>query len=136
METFSQVVQAAEQGYVPLSRPAARAVFHAADVPEEVIAADDAVAAMVPGGVMGNRLDPDYMAAQAARIDVPVFLAFGDIDSTADGRGEPRYYTGARDITLLLLAGSAHCHNFATTRTMLWDRLARWVAALAPESER
>jgi len=29
-------------------------------------------------------------------------------------------------VTLVVLPGSAHCHNFAGTREVLWDRLANW----------
>jgi len=25
---------------------------------------------------------------------------------------------------------AAHCHNFAATRTQLWDRIDRWAGAL------
>jgi hypothetical protein len=34
-------------------------------------------------------------------------------------------------VTLLVLTGSAHCHNFAATRAALWDRLGTWAAAAA-----
>jgi hypothetical protein len=40
------------------------------------------------------------------------------------------FYRASQDVTLLLvLTGSAHCQNFAATRTVLWDRLGIWAAA-------
>src|SRR5207302_1666098 len=70
--------------------------------------------------------------SKAARIEVPIFLGNGDLDVSADFHAEPATYPLARDITLFQLAGSAHCHNFATTRTTLWDRLVRWIQAINP----
>jgi hypothetical protein len=29
------------------------------------------------------------------------------------------------------VTGSAHCHNFAATRRVLWDRLGAWAGAAA-----
>jgi hypothetical protein len=37
--------------------------------------------------------------------------------------------------TLYVLPNSAHCHNFATTRAELWDRIGLW-AANRPEAAR
>ena len=37
-------------------------------------------------------------------------------------------YSGSDDVRLVVLSGSAHCHNTATTRQVLWETLAGWVA--------
>jgi hypothetical protein len=43
---------------------------------------------------------------------------------------EPAAFHSCRDLTLFLLPRSAHMHNFAPTRALLWDRLERWIASL------
>ena len=124
-DLMAKMYQLAEQGYLRLDRPIAHALFHAADVPASVIEADDALETHIPLGITTDGNDPRYMSAKAARIEVPVFLGNGDLDVSADFHAEAATYPLACDITIFQLAGSAHCHNFATTRTRLWDRLAR-----------
>ena len=129
---FAQMYQRSEQGYVRVDRAITRLLFHAADVPESVIAADDAVATPLPGRLLQTLSDPDYKRPLASGVEVPLFLGYGDADVATELRAEPTVYPRARDITLFQLAGSAHCHNFATTRVLLWDRLARWIGAVTP----
>jgi hypothetical protein len=65
----------------------------------------------------------------ASRPDVPVFLAFGAaLDVLPNPHSEPANYTGSPDVTLHLVPKSGHCHNFASHRMQLRDRVARWVA--------
>jgi pimeloyl-ACP methyl ester carboxylesterase len=129
---FAQMYQGSEQGYVHVDRNITRILFHATDVPDSVIRADDAVATHIPGKLLQTLSDPGYKVPLAARIEVPVFLGNGDFDVSTDLRAEPAVFPLARDITLFQLAGSAHCHNFATTRVLLWDRLVRWIEAIKP----
>jgi len=131
-EFTAKMFQFTDQGYVRLDRPLWHALFHAADVPAGLIEADDALATHSPVGIMPAFSDPRYMLSKAARIEVPLFLGNGDLDVSGDFHAEAATYPLARDITLFQLAGSAHCHNFATTRTLLWDRLARWIQAINP----
>jgi hypothetical protein len=71
------------------------------------------------------------VATEAAKaVDVPVFLGLGERDTAPRPYDEPRYYPASADITLFLLPRSAHCHNFASTRTRLWDRLAAWIPSV------
>ena len=60
----------------------------------------------------------------------PVFLGFGDRDLTAHPRNDAAFYTASDDITVFVLEGAAHCHNFAANRHELWDRLATWAATV------
>jgi hypothetical protein len=39
-------------------------------------------------------------------------------------------FTRTTDATLFVLRDSAHCHNQATTRALLWDRMDRWVRSI------
>ena len=62
--------------------------------------------------------------------DVPLFLGFGDRDLTDDYVGSLARYRSATDATLFVLGDSAHCHNQAVTRTLLWDRIIRWISSI------
>ena len=115
----------------PIDRPAFRDWFYASDVPDDVIAADDANATASLGLAGAGALVPDFSRLDVASIDVPVFIAFGERDVSANPRLEPSFYESAPDVTLLVLAGSAHCHNFASTRTVLWQRLTDWASSVA-----
>lgn len=71
-------------------------------------------------------LSPGCVAEEAAAITVPVLTAMGERDVCLDPHEEPSAYRNARDITLFIVPGMAHMHNFATTRRVLWDRLVDW----------
>jgi alpha-beta hydrolase superfamily lysophospholipase len=125
-----------------------RRVFHATDVPDEIVIADMTKrpgnmgssapwsTAYSPGGpslVDNTRgpLGPGVVAVEAAAIATPVFIAAGDIDVVADPLAEPSAYRSSRDVTVCVFPHMAHMHNFATTRTALWDRLAAWASIVA-----
>jgi alpha-beta hydrolase superfamily lysophospholipase len=105
-----------------------RGIFHAPDVPEDVIAADDAAESRVPVHAAAEVTTPGFVQRFAVEIDVPVFLGLGGVlDVSPDPHAEPAQYRSAKDVTLHVVDGSAHCHNFAGGRTGLWDRIAAWV---------
>jgi pimeloyl-ACP methyl ester carboxylesterase len=113
-----------------------RQLFHAPDVPGDVIAADDAAESRVPVRAASEVITPGYVAEFAAAVDVPVFLALGShVDVSPDPHAEVAHYRASRDITLYVVEGSAHCHNFSGGRIALWDRMATWIPSVAdPES--
>jgi hypothetical protein len=74
---------------------------------------------------------PGSTDAEKAAVDVPLFLAYGDGDLTRNFTGAFARYGRVTDATLFVLENSAHCHNQATTRAALWDRMDRWVSSLA-----
>lgn len=78
-------------------------------------------------------LSPGCVAEEVAAIRVPVLAAFGERDVTLDPRAEPAAYRNSGDVSLFIVPGMAHMHNFATTRRMLWDRLAAWTRLIAAE---
>jgi pimeloyl-ACP methyl ester carboxylesterase len=100
--------------------------LHRPDVPADVIAADDAEAAAWPRQPYVEALLAGYSAHFAAEVDCNVFVAFGDHDVPPDPHADVAYYPRSRDVTLYVLPDSAHCHNFASTRTQLWDRIGLW----------
>jgi pimeloyl-ACP methyl ester carboxylesterase len=74
----------------------------------------------------------DNVAAEAAGIDVPLFLAAGDRDITGPPRKIPASFTACEDIDLHVLRDTGH-HPFVTDAAAhLYDRFAHWVAGLPP----
>jgi alpha-beta hydrolase superfamily lysophospholipase len=118
-----------DDGYLTVPRQALRPQFHAADVPADVLAADDAGATVLPRQLAVAAIASAAAAHYPGQVHVPVFLCFGEVDMSPDPRGEVTLYTSSNDVTLFLLAGSAHCHNLAGTRYVLWDRLIPWLLA-------
>ncbi len=104
--------------------------FLAADVPDAVRTAfvnqqtsllfSCGLTSMIPGAT-------DF---EKGSITAPLFLGFGEYDLTTDFTGSVAHYRSARDITLFVVPGSAHCHNQAGNRVLLWDRIASWANAL------
>jgi len=39
-------------------------------------------------------------------------------------------YSNSHDVTFYVLEESAHCHDFAGTRRLLWDRMQAWMVGL------
>jgi pimeloyl-ACP methyl ester carboxylesterase len=104
--------------------------LHRPDVPAAVVAADDAEAVRWPRQSYVDALLVGYSAGFAAQLDCSVFVGFGDHDVPPVPHHDVAFYTGSDDVTLYILPDAAHCHNFATTRTQLWDRISLWAAGL------
>jgi len=104
--------------------------FYWDDVPEDVIAADDLTNATLPGVTGPMSVVPFIASDHAGRIECPVFIGLGERDSTPSHYDEARAYSSSNDVTLFILERSAHCHNSASTREVLWNRLARWIRTL------
>lgn len=75
---------------------------------------------------------PGSVAAEAARIDVPVFLGNGAHDPLIrNPHGIPATFAASPDITSHVLADAGHNHHAAPTRAALWDRIAAWLRGFA-----
>jgi alpha-beta hydrolase superfamily lysophospholipase len=96
------------------------------DAPADIVAADNANAVTWAAEPYIDALHVGYTATHAARVTTPVMLAFGEFDIAAQPRDEAAYYERSDDITLFVLPGSYHCHNFQDGRARLWDRLGAW----------
>jgi pimeloyl-ACP methyl ester carboxylesterase len=104
------------------------AMFYGGEVPQEVIDADTAAQSRVPLRAAAEVTTPGFVEKYTPQLEVPVFLAFGAaIDVSPDPYAEPANYTGSTYVTLHLVPKSGHCHNFASHRAALWDRIAAWV---------
>jgi len=124
-----------------------RHAFHFADVDDAIVDEDlrgypyrvgvpvpTWAATSLPGGpnaAIRDLLGLHAVATEAAAIDVPVFVANGEVDVCPDPRAEPAAYVRSPDITTFILPRSAHMHNFAGTRMLLWNRLAAWAQCVA-----
>jgi pimeloyl-ACP methyl ester carboxylesterase len=103
-------------------------LFYAGEVPQQVIDADTAAASRTPVRAGAEVTTPGFVERYAPEVDVPVFLAFGaGSDVSPNPHAEPANYTGSQDVTLHLVPKSGHCHNFASHRAALWDRIAAWL---------
>jgi alpha-beta hydrolase superfamily lysophospholipase len=105
------------------------------DAPADLVAADNANAVIWAAEPYIDALHVGYTAAYAARVTAPVMVAFGEFDIAERPRDEIAFYERSDDITLFVLAGSYHCHNFQDGRAMLWDRLGAWATGVATASE-
>ena len=108
--------------------------LHHSDVPDAVVAADDAEAAPWPRQpYVTAALLAGYSARFAARVDCTTNLplGFGDHDVPRIPHADVAYYRRSHDVTLYVVPDSAHCHNFASTRARLWDRIGRWAGEQA-----
>jgi pimeloyl-ACP methyl ester carboxylesterase len=112
--------------------PWQRYLFYWADVPEAVIAADEAAGTTFHVDAARNLAAPGGPGAQAAAaVTVPLLLGFGERDVVQDPRAEVAAYQSATDIQLIVLHRSGHCHNLAGSRGWLWDRIIRFTDGLA-----
>ena len=120
----AEILGALPQPYFEGPREHMSSWFHLADVPADV-GEVDSVNSVVPR-VFGIAMIPGVVAEHAAQIDVPVLIGYGAVDVSPEPRAEARLYRNSPDITTLVLAGSAHCHNMASSRQQLWQRLLTW----------
>lgn len=116
--------------------------FHWEDVPADILATDMAGgypirhtappfgSLTIPPCVIAM-MSPGFVREEAAAIDVPVLLGFGERDTSMDVRAEPGAFTRAADVSLFVVPRMAHMHNFASTRRLLWDRISDWTLMTA-----
>jgi pimeloyl-ACP methyl ester carboxylesterase len=95
------------------------------EVPEAALAAIDASASnLLTCCGLASMLK--CTADAVTRLDVPIFLGFGECDITGNARATAGLLRTCPDITLFELPGAGHNHNVAPNRAQLWDRLGQW----------
>ena len=132
-ELARQILSALPEPYFEGPREYLHSWFHLDDVPADVVAADCVTAKSVVPRVFGTAMIPGVVAEHAARIDIPVLIGYGVVDVSPDPRAEGGLYRSSPDITTVVLADSAHCHNMASSRHRLWRRLLDWAATVTLE---
>ena len=130
-ELAREILSALPQPYFEGPREHLQSWFHLADVPADVVAADSVTAKSLVPRVFGTAMIPGVVAEHAARIDVPLLVGYGVVDVSPDPRAEAGLYRASPDITTVVLADSAHCHNMASSRHRLWRRLLAWAGMVA-----
>ncbi|OBH56821.1 lysophospholipase [Mycobacterium mantenii] len=133
-ELAGEILSALPQSYFEGPREYLQSWFHLADVPAAVVAADCVVAKSMVPRVFGTAMIPGVVVEHAALVDVPVLVGYGVVDVSPDPRAEAGLYRNSPDITTLVLADSAHCHNMASSRHRLWRRLLDWAATVTCRS--
>ncbi len=125
-----EILAALPEPYFEGPREYLQSWFHLGDVPADVVAADSVTAKSVVPRIFGTAMIPGVVAEHAARIDVPVLIGYGVVDVSPEPRAEASLYCRSPDITTVVLPGSAHCHNMASSRDRLWRRLLTWAGTV------
>jgi alpha-beta hydrolase superfamily lysophospholipase len=100
-------------------------------IPPEARSAIGAASAPLLALVGLTTMVPGSSAEELAAIDVPVLIGVGELDITGDSHLIPTQLPNCPDITLYVVPGAGHNHNVEANRTLLWDRVARWVKCRA-----
>lgn len=96
------------------------------EAPADIVAADNANSVIWAAEPYVDALHVGFTGAYAAQVAAPVMIAFGEFDIAQHPRDEAAFYEQSVDITLFVLGGSYHCHNFQDGRATLWNRLGAW----------
>jgi hypothetical protein len=104
----------------------------AVEVPDHAVAAIGAAGSNLLNVCGLTSMAPGASAPQLGAVDVPVFLGVGEFDITGPSHAIPAQFPRSRDITLHVCPQMGHNHNVAPTRTVLWDRLLRWIGEVVP----
>lgn len=93
-------------------------------------ALDAAATVLLGAGGLLSML-PDNVAADAARLRVPVLVLNGGRDSLVDGRRvRAEHYPRAAAFASDVVPGIGHNHNIAPDRHRLWERIPSWVVSV------
>jgi pimeloyl-ACP methyl ester carboxylesterase len=77
---------------------------------------------------------PGNVAAEAAAIDVPMFLAVGDKDITGRSDAIAPRFSAAPDVQLLVMEHAGHHPFIAPSAGVLYAALASWAASAGAQS--
>jgi pimeloyl-ACP methyl ester carboxylesterase len=133
-ELAEMILSSLPQPYFEGPREYLQSWFHLDDVPADVIEADYATTKWVVPRVFGLAMIPGFFAEHAAGIDVPVLIGYGAVDVSPNPRAEALLYWSSPDITTVVVADSAHCHNMASSRQRMWRRVLGWAASVTVEN--
>lgn len=113
--------------------------FHSDETPSEIVAMDlgsgyplrSAVPEFGTNNIPACTFElfsrPDYLSPYAAEISAPLFLGYGNRDTSGNPRKEPSAYCKVVDFNLCIVPAMAHMHNFAPTRSSMWRKLQVWI---------
>jgi pimeloyl-ACP methyl ester carboxylesterase len=78
---------------------------------------------------------PGSIAAEAAAIDVPVFLGIGDRDICGPPHAVPAVFLRSADVTLVVMPATGHTHFVFSSVHALFARIDAWVGTVLPREE-
>lgn len=107
------------------SRDAAGIFGGAQADPQAVSALTRAASPLLPVPALLAML-PGNVAAEAAAIEVPVFIGLGERDMAGPPQEAPLAFSRSRDRILHVLPGAGHSHFLFPARRELFDRLAQY----------
>ena len=113
--------------YWLLDHAAIAETFHWDDVPPDVRRVDQSLAVEVPQVISQASTQMGVVAADAARIAVPVYICLGERDVSPSPPDEPGCYRASPDVTLHILPKSGHCQSFASSRMEMIDSIDKWL---------
>jgi hypothetical protein len=76
---------------------------------------------------------PGAGAVEAALVEVPIFLGWGERDVCQDPLREAAAFRRASDVTIFVCPRMCHMHNFASTRERFWSRIESWGSGVASD---
>lgn len=100
----------------------------------------DVVAALKPcvEGILPQpaqlALFPGNVAAEAAAVDVPVYIGVGDRDMTGKAEDIPAAFTASPAVHLQVLPQTGHSHFLFPSRSVLFDDIAHWLGTVLAEA--
>ena len=93
---------------------------------------DTAATVLLGAGGLLSML-PGNVAADAARLRVPVLVQHGERDSLMNGaQARAEHYRRTDSVTTQVFPDMGHNHNIAPTRHQLWARLRDWAESVIP----
>jgi pimeloyl-ACP methyl ester carboxylesterase len=119
-EPYPSIPRSAEGATLYAGKRAESAGIEAIKAARERLLAVPAFQSMLPGNV----------APEAAAIEVPVYVAVGELDMTGPAADVPRAFPRSWAVTLEVLPQAGHAHFIFPARGQLFDTLARWARAL------
>jgi pimeloyl-ACP methyl ester carboxylesterase len=76
---------------------------------------------------------PGSVVPECAQVATPVLLAVGERDIAGPPHQIPASFPASRDVTLLVLPATGHCHFLFDSRRRLFERAAGWCDAILAE---
>ena len=108
-------------------QPDMRRHNHGPGVPRQVIEANRAIRTDTPQPALTWVIVAGRLADAARRVDVPVLLAHGREDVSADPAADAALYEHAPSVESIVLPTSHHWHSGSPDRHFLWDSIVDWV---------
>ena len=127
----------ADGQFKPLGTPGERARASATNLgtqaSQELIDANRSIATTVVLPAVQQVGEPGWCVPASKSVRVPVYLGFGEFDTSLDPPAEAELYVDAPKVVTAVLGGSYHFHNLASGRELMWSGIIEFARALADQ---